>query len=98
MKGEVNDTLRDRVHAPCTLKSESVHGECKEVCTRLHACTPRKTHAHLPLQSLQDGSNQAAPTPPAGYTPRTSQSTSIQSVYACRPNRGIQPPPPKTIK
>jgi hypothetical protein len=70
MKGEVNDTLRDRVHAPCTLKSESVHGECKEVCTRLHACTPRKTHAHRPLQSLQDGSNQAAPTPPAGYIPR----------------------------
>jgi hypothetical protein len=48
MKGEVNDTLRDRVHAPCTLKSESVHGECKEVCTRLHACTPTKTHAHRP--------------------------------------------------
>jgi hypothetical protein len=48
MKGEVNDTLRDCVHAPCTLKSESVHGECKEVSTRLHACTPTKTHAHRP--------------------------------------------------
>src|SRR5829696_7211384 len=62
-------TLRDRVHA-CTLQAESVHGACKEVCTRLHACTPRKTHANRPLQSLQDGSNQAAPTPPAGYAPR----------------------------
>ena len=63
-------TLRDRLHAPCTLQAESVHGACKEVCTRLHACTPRKTHAHRPLQSLQDGSNQAAPTPSAGYAPR----------------------------
>jgi hypothetical protein len=62
-------TLRDRVHA-CTLQAESVHGACKEVCTRLHACTPRKTHANRLLQSLQDGSNQAAPTPPAGYAPR----------------------------
>jgi hypothetical protein len=69
MKGEVSDTLRDRVHA-CTLQAESVHEACKEVCTRLHACTPRKTHAHRPLQSLQDCSNQAAPMPPAGYAPR----------------------------
>ena len=116
-------TLQDRVHA-CTLQAESVHGACKEVCTRLHACTPRKTHAHRPLQSLQDSSNQAAPTPPAGYvprkvlifsgiwrtisetptrrsrnTPRTSQSTSIQSVHACSPNRGDTPPSPlKTTK
>jgi hypothetical protein len=69
MKGEVSDTLRDRVYA-CTLQAESVHGACKEVCTRLHACTPRKTYAHRPLQSLQDCSNQAAPMPPAGYAPQ----------------------------
>jgi hypothetical protein len=36
MKGEVNDTLRDRVHAPCTLKSESVQGGV-HAFARLHA-------------------------------------------------------------
>ena len=53
-----------------TPRARSSPKACKEVCTRLHACTPRKTHAHRPLPSLQDGSNQAAPTPPAGYAPR----------------------------
>ena len=58
-------TLRDSVHA-CTLQAESVHGACKEVCTRLHLARPErltptdrckacKTAQTRPLQRLPQG-------------------------------------------
>src|SRR5919112_667547 len=88
MKGEVNDTLRDRVHAPCTLKSESVQGGV-HAFARLHAPkdSPNLTkYKHTKRVRVQSKQGNTSPSPqndqigPEGgegvHTPR-------KRVHAC---------------